>query len=44
MLFQAVMLYLACTADDEFVEKIIVAINTISLVLFMLLALKGYIS
>ena len=44
MLYQALLLYMTASTDDEILMKIIVSINAISFILFMLIALKGYVS
>lgn len=44
MVYQAVLLFVLADTDYEVVEKIVVFIEACSVMVFMLLALKGYVS
>lgn len=44
MLYQAFLLYLLVIIDDEDTEMIIIFVEICSILSFMLLALKGYVS
>lgn len=44
MIYQAVLLYVYTNTDDEILEKLILAVEACSIMLFVLLALKGYVS
>ena len=44
MIYQLVLLYVYTNTDDEVLEHFILCIEACSVVLFTLLALKGYIS
>lgn len=44
MIYQTILLYALSNTDDEALEKIIVFIEACSVMVFMLLALKGYVS
>ena len=44
MIYQTVLLYVLSNTDDEVLEKIIIFIEACSVMVFMLLALKGYVS
>ena len=44
MIYQAVLLYVYTNTDDEILEKLIISVEACSIFLFVLLALKGYIS
>lgn len=43
MLYQAILLYVLVNTDDEILEKIIISIEACSVMIFILLALKGYV-
>ena len=44
MIYQTVLLYVLASTDDEVLEKIVVCIEACSIMAFILLALKGYVS
>lgn len=44
MLYQTVLLYVYTNTDDEVLEKLIISVEACSVMLFILIALKGYVS
>ena len=44
MIYQTVFLYVLAGTDDEVLEKIVLCIEVCSVMAFVLLALKGYVS
>lgn len=44
MIYQIILLDIYVFTEDEFLEKIVITLETCSIILLMLLALKGYIS
>ena len=44
MIYQIILLDIYVFTEDEFLEKIVITVETCSIILLMLLALKGYIS
>ena len=44
MIYQIILIYILINTDDEILEKAIIALEACSVMLFALLALKGYVS